>query len=85
MDIELEPMEPLLAGSPFADQADFICRVLRGQKIATVSALDNASRSVGPKIAGYSTGKLVAYLRDAAVQRLVEEAVNPIEQIEEEE
>lgn len=84
MEIELEPLEPLLANSPFADQADLICRVLRDQKIATVSTLDNAPRFVGSKIAGYSTGKLIAYLRNAAVQRLVEGALYLNDQIEEE-
>jgi hypothetical protein len=77
--MELHSIESLLSGSPFADHAKDIADVFGLLKIKTLDDLDNAPRLLGPRVAGYSTFQVCAYLRQAAIDHVI---AGPVEKVE---
>lgn len=69
--MELGSVKSLLSGSPFADHAKDIDEVFGQLKITTLQDLDNAPRLLSPRVAGYSSFQVCAYVRQAAIDRAI--------------
>ncbi len=70
--MELGSISKLLSGSKYAEHAKEIEAQFNRLGITTLDALDNAPIKLGPKTMRYSTYSLCAYLRQAAIQAVVE-------------
>ena len=70
--MELGSISGLLADSKFADRAQEIDSTFERLGITTLNDRDNAPRSLGIRVAGYSTYQLCAYIREAAIQAIVD-------------
>ena len=70
--MEISPIAPLLVNSKFADHAEEIAVAFEQAGVTTLQQLDNAPRKIGPGVAGYSTFQVKAFIRDAAIQRVIE-------------
>lgn len=77
--MELDSIKNLLSGSPFADHADDIDEVFGLLNINTLNDLDNAPRILGPRIAGYSSFQICAYIRKAAIDKAISEPIPIVE------
>lgn len=69
--MELGSVESLLSGSPFAEHAKDIDGVFSLLKITTLQDLDNAPRILSPRVSGYSSFQVCAYIRQAAIDRAI--------------
>ncbi len=69
--MELGSVKSLLSGSPFADRAKDIDKMFGQLKITTLQDLDNAPRLLSPRVAGYSSFQVCAYIRQAAIERAI--------------
>lgn len=70
--MEIGSVSKLLSGSEYSSKAKDIEATFAMLKIQTLSDLDNAPVALGPRVAGYSTYAVCAYLREAMINKAME-------------
>jgi hypothetical protein len=69
--MELGSIKTLLRGSPYKSKAKEIAAAFDGIGVKTLSDLDNAARSLPLDLFGFSVYQVIAYIRQAAIARVI--------------